>query len=229
MKEWKKPWHNILMELFEKLDTLAEENKVYHQKIEESGKKINFANALPYAFTGIENLQNQLSMSFFKEAHRKRGMDIWSDESNDNWYRFGAKRHQVFLASTVVVQNKNTGKYLLIERGHEPFAGYMAFPGGFVDEGEDAVHAAQRELKEETNVEKDIKDFVYVDLRSNPNRDPRGHIVDTGWFVQVDSEEILAGDDAKNVGWYTTEEIDSFIANDNFGFDLKELWSKIKK
>lgn len=41
---------------------------------------------------------------------------------------------------------------LLVERGHEPYKGKWAFPGGFINIDESAESGALRELKEETGI-----------------------------------------------------------------------------
>ena len=42
---------------------------------------------------------------------------------------------------------------LLITRGSPPFIGYLAFPGGYVDYGEDPKDGCLREVNEECGVE----------------------------------------------------------------------------
>jgi 8-oxo-dGTP diphosphatase len=81
---------------------------------------------------------------------------------------------------------------VLIERLNEPI-GY-ALPGGFVDYGESCEDAVIREVKEETNLVFRIKRQLHT--FSNPDRDPRQHIVSVV-FVGVGSGELKAGDDAK--------------------------------
>ena len=44
------------------------------------------------------------------------------------------------------------GDVLLLERAHEPRAGYLDVPGGFVEAGESLEAAARRELREETGL-----------------------------------------------------------------------------
>src|SRR5262245_9976613 len=68
------------------------------------------------------------------------------------------------------------GRVLLVQRGSEPFKGFYALPGGFVDIGVRVEDACRRETHEEAGV------FVGQNLHligvySDPNRDPRGHSV----------------------------------------------------
>lgn len=87
-------------------------------------------------------------------------------------------------------------KVLLITRGHPPFLGKYAFPGGHLDYGEDPIDCCLRELNEETgilglNVE-------LIDVKGAPNRDPRGHYVSIVYKVEVPEDaEPVAADDAK--------------------------------
>lgn len=58
------------------------------------------------------------------------------------------------------------GRVLLLVRGHEPAAGMLDFPGGFINPGESAEAALQREIAEEIGVAAhDLRYFC-----SAPNR-----------------------------------------------------------
>jgi hypothetical protein len=76
---------------------------------------------------------------------------------------------------------------LVVERGQEPFQGYVAVPGGFVDseKDEDARRAGLRELREETGA-RDPDYIESLDTYDANGRDPRqfaGRIID-GHFVR---------------------------------------------
>ena len=95
---------------------------------------------------------------------------------------------------------------LLVTRGHDPFAGRLALPGGFVIYGEDPKDGCKRELKEETDL--DGKDIELLTVRGNPNRDPRRHVVTIVYMVNVDSDaEPKGGDDAKDAKFYDLKDI----------------------
>ena len=64
---------------------------------------------------------------------------------------------------------------LLIQRKHPPMQGAWALPGGFVDQGEDPILAALRELEEETGLKGTNPRLLMV--MGDPQRDPRKHIV----------------------------------------------------
>ncbi len=64
------------------------------------------------------------------------------------------------LAAGVLVIRE--GEALLVRRRHEPLAGQWSLPAGFVDGGEDPRRAAERECREETGLEVEVKDLVDV-------------------------------------------------------------------
>lgn len=90
---------------------------------------------------------------------------------------------------------------LLIERGHPPFVGSWALPGGWVEEEEPVDAAGARELFEETGLDNvPLKQLYTV---GDPGRDPRGWCVTVVYIAVVDHREhpIKAGDDARNAQW----------------------------
>jgi 8-oxo-dGTP diphosphatase len=116
---------------------------------------------------------------------------------------------------------------LLIKRKNEPFKGYLALPGGFVNEGETVEDAAKREVREETSLDIELTDILGV--YSDPNRDPRAQIMSTVFIGDIthnnDSGEAKAQDDAEAIEWIPLNEIDDRI----FGFDHRKILSDYKK
>lgn len=106
----------------------------------------------------------------------------------------------------MVKQTAHVSQILLIKRKNEPFKGCWALPGGFVDEKEDLLKAALRELMEETRVKG--ADLKQIGAFGNPNRDPRGHMVSVAYFGTVPEEVIaIASDDAKEIGWFSLKKL----------------------
>ncbi|RLI30286.1 NUDIX hydrolase, partial [Candidatus Bathyarchaeota archaeon] len=85
------------------------------------------------------------------------------------------------IAVDVVIVRKD-GSIVLIKRKNEPFKDHWAIPGGFVEYGERVEEAAIREAKEETGLEIRIKKLVGV--YSDPNRDPRGHVISITYLAE---------------------------------------------
>ncbi|MFN3743300.1 MAG: NUDIX domain-containing protein [Hyphomicrobiaceae bacterium] len=91
------------------------------------------------------------------------------------------------------------GRVLLIKRGHPPFVGRYALPGGFVDIGETVEAACRRELMEETGVK--AGKLHLVGVYSDPKRDPRFHSAAVAFLTRVRSPKVVAGDDAAAAEW----------------------------
>ena len=93
-----------------------------------------------------------------------------------------------------VIVPSEEGHILLIRRGSDPYEGYWALPGGFVEVGETLEEAAAREAEEETGLEVEI--IRLVGVYSDPDRDPRGHNVSCAYLARAQSGELSAATDA---------------------------------
>lgn len=87
----------------------------------------------------------------------------------------------------------------MIRRGNPPFKGHLALPGGFIDVGETVEEGCRRELLEETGVR--AEHLQLIGVYSDPDRDPRGHVVSVAYLTEVKHVEATAGDDAAEVEW----------------------------
>lgn len=70
--------------------------------------------------------------------------------------------------AVILCEVKGKG-FVLIRRGIEPRLGFLALPGGYVDQAESAEDAARRELFEETGINYD-GDFKLVAVESSANK-----------------------------------------------------------
>jgi 8-oxo-dGTP diphosphatase len=91
---------------------------------------------------------------------------------------------------------------VLVERRYEPL-GY-ALPGGFVEVGETVEKAVMREVKEETGLDAQIVKLLGV--YSEPNRDPRFHVVSVVFVLDAYGEP-KGGDDAKKAVVFPLEDL----------------------
>jgi 8-oxo-dGTP diphosphatase len=98
-----------------------------------------------------------------------------------------------------VIVSSEEGHILLIRRGSDPYEGYWALPGGFVEVGETLEEAAAREAEEETGLEVEI--IRLVGVYSDPDRDPRGHNVSCAYLARAQSGELSAATDADEVAF----------------------------
>ena len=120
-------------------------------------------------------------------------------------YHYKYPRPSVTTDCVIFGYEGNTLKVLLIERGNEPFKGYWAFPGGFLNMEESAEEGAKRELYEETG----LKDAVIKQFHTytDPDRDPRGRVISIAYYALIQISEVKGGDDAAQARWFAIDEV----------------------
>lgn len=108
----------------------------------------------------------------------------------------------VLAASAVVTDD--TGRFLLVKRGHEPAKGLWSLPGGSVEGNETLADAAVREVREETGLDIVPGEEVWrvsVELASGQFYDVhalRGTVI---------GGELTPGDDAADARWWSLPEL----------------------
>lgn len=120
------------------------------------------------------------------------------------------------LAVDGIVLRRN-GKIVLIRRANEPYRGKLALPGGFVEIGESVEDAVRREVREETGLETEI--IRLVGVYSDPERDPRGHVVSVCFLLREIGGSLKAGSDAREVIEIEPEK----IKKEDLAFDHAEM------
>jgi 8-oxo-dGTP diphosphatase len=94
---------------------------------------------------------------------------------------------------------------LLVRRRYEPYESYWALPGGLMGPDETLEEAAERELREETNVTDTYMEQLAT--FSELDRDPRGRVISCCYLALVDGGRVRLrpGSDAREAVWRPLE------------------------
>lgn len=132
-------------------------------------------------------------------------------------FTYNFPRPAVTTDNLVFREGEQCIEVLLIKRKKDPYKGYWALPGGFLEIEETPEEAARRELKEETGLEIDV--LKEVGTFGEIDRDPRGRTITIAFytFFHRNQNDPLAQSDAEDVRWVSIKDIPELA------FDHREI------
>lgn len=124
--------------------------------------------------------------------------------------------------NVIMVFNKDKDKILMCERKKDPYKGKLNLVGGKVEENEDELHAAYRELEEETGITKDdivitrVMDFEY-----------KLSDMELELFAGALNKNIKVVEEINKLVWVDTKEdffnLEKYAGEGNIGHMLKQV------
>jgi len=106
------------------------------------------------------------------------------------------------LSVDAIIEKNN--KIVLIKRGKEPFKGWIALPGGMLENNETVEDSVVREALEETSLE--IEPVEILGVYSDPKRHPMGYIT-VAFITKIKKGNLKPGSDAKEANWFDLNKI----------------------
>jgi 8-oxo-dGTP diphosphatase len=151
----------------------------------------------------------------FRQLLKFQILIMLSEMNKKGKYVYDWPRPMVTVDAVVFAVTTDAIKLLFIKRGHEPFKGKWAFPGGFIGMDEDLDDAVARELQEETGLTGVHLEQMHT--FGKPGRDPRGRQITVVYMGIINQglDRIKAGDDAELAQWFDINALPSDISFDH--------------
>lgn len=128
-------------------------------------------------------------------------MKLHFRSDHERWTYFAWKRPAAAACAILLYEDE----VLIIKRSHKSAAhpGEWSLPGGFLDVDKETLEdCCVREIKEELNVSLDKKDLQLFSVDSNPNTDPRTHVICAMYYVKLaEKPGVSVSDDAIDFMW----------------------------
>ena len=125
--------------------------------------------------------------------------------TEDGLYAYEYPRASVTADAVLFAEKEGQIYVLLIKRGNEPYKGYWAFPGGFLNMDETVARCAERELEEETGIV--LTGMQLVGIYSDVERDSRGRVITAAYTAMTTMPEAVASDDAAAAQWWPLNDL----------------------
>jgi 8-oxo-dGTP diphosphatase len=124
------------------------------------------------------------------------------------------------IACVGAVIKDDSGRLLLIKRGHEPGKGLWSVPGGRVEPGETDEEAVVREIREETGLI--VTPGPLLGSVRRPSGQPGTELDIRDYAASVVGGDLAAGDDADGVVWAGAAELNALALTDGLLDALRE-------
>ena len=116
---------------------------------------------------------------------------------------------------------------LMVKRSKPPAKGSWAVPGGKIRPGETMQQALVREIKEETGLDIQVGDIIYVFdvIQRDEKNEITFHFVIIDFLCELKGGQLKAGDDALDAKWISRQDIKEMNINEKTKTMLKDKFN----
>jgi 8-oxo-dGTP diphosphatase len=108
-------------------------------------------------------------------------------------------------AVTAFALVERDGRYLVLQRGQEPYRGRWELPGGFVEQGETPAEGVRREIIEETGLRVDAPSIIGA--YTSRYGDDGKWTVDVAFHCKASPGELSLSAESSDAAWVSIEQM----------------------